>query len=198
MLETTITLLLFLFPLAYSPGPGNMFFAANGARFGFSATVPANAGYHVAAWVVAIGIGMGFGWIATAFPLFLVTIKYLGSAYVLYLAWSIGRAGSLQDDPNARHAGFWDGAILLLLNPKGYLIVALIFTQFVDATADSQILLIILVSTVATINNLIAFAVWAYIGDRLALVFRRETDARRLNMLFGVMLALVAVWMLLD
>ena len=40
MREITIALIIFLFPLAYSPGPGNMFFATNGARFGFATTVP--------------------------------------------------------------------------------------------------------------------------------------------------------------
>jgi len=40
MIDLTIKIVIFLFPLAYSPGRGNMFFAANGGRFGFQATVP--------------------------------------------------------------------------------------------------------------------------------------------------------------
>lgn len=59
MIEITIALIIFLFPLAYSPGPGNMFFAANGARFGFAATVPSNIGYHIATWLVTVVIGLG-------------------------------------------------------------------------------------------------------------------------------------------
>lgn len=39
MVDTVPALLLFLFPLAWSPGPGNMTFAANAARFGLVATV---------------------------------------------------------------------------------------------------------------------------------------------------------------
>ena len=60
MIEITIALIIFLFPLAYSPGPGNMFFAANGARFGFAATVPSNIGYHIATWLVTVVIGLGY------------------------------------------------------------------------------------------------------------------------------------------
>jgi len=37
--QIAIALLVFLFPLAYSPGPGNIFFATNGARFGFRSTL---------------------------------------------------------------------------------------------------------------------------------------------------------------
>lgn len=46
MLATALALVVFPFALAYSPGPGNMFFAANGARFGLQATLPANFGYQ--------------------------------------------------------------------------------------------------------------------------------------------------------
>lgn len=60
MTDLTLALLIFLFPLAWSPGPGNMFFAANGARFGLVATLPANAGYHLATWLVTLAIGLGF------------------------------------------------------------------------------------------------------------------------------------------
>ena len=59
MIETTPSLIVFLIPLAYSPGPGNLFFAAAGARFGLGATLPALAGYHVATWVVTLAAGLG-------------------------------------------------------------------------------------------------------------------------------------------
>lgn len=195
MLALTITLILFLFPLAYSPGPGNMFFAANGARFGFSRTIAANAGYHIATWIVTVAIGLGFGWIATELPGFLTAIKYAGSAYVLYLAWCLVRAGAIGGDADPRHAGFLDGVILLVLNPKAYLIIALMFTQFTEA--DTRMVLVLWIATVFTVNNLVAFSLWAYVGDRLAAAFRSDAQARRLNIFFGTVLAAVAVWMLL-
>lgn len=59
MTEIVLPLIIFLFPLAYSPGPGNLSFAANGARFGLRATIPASLGYHVATFVVSVAIGYG-------------------------------------------------------------------------------------------------------------------------------------------
>ena len=58
MIEITIALIIFLFPLAYSPGR-NMFLQPMGARFGFAATVPSNIGYHIATWLVTVVIGLG-------------------------------------------------------------------------------------------------------------------------------------------
>lgn len=198
MIELTAALLLFLFPLAYSPGPGNMFFAANGARFGFSRTVQANVGYHITTWVVTLVIGLGFGWIATEYPGYLTVIKYAGSAYVLYLAWCLLRAGANDDDVEARHAGFLDGAVLLVLNPKAYLIIGLMFSQFVGPDSESRLGIILWITTIFTVNNLIAFMMFAYAGDRLASVFRDAASARRQNIFFGLMLAGVAIWLLLG
>lgn len=198
MFDLSLKLLLFLFPLAFSPGPGNMFFAANGARFGFTGTIAANCGYHLATWVVTFAIGLGFGWIATGFPAFQQMVKYAGGLYVFYLAWCLARAGTIDRDIESRRAGFLDGVILLGLNPKAYLIIALMFTQFSDAGAGQQIGLILWITTVFTLNNLVAFSAWAYVGDRLASAFRREGQARQLNLFFGTVLAGVAFWMLLG
>jgi len=198
MIESITKLLLFLLPLAYSPGPGNMFFAATGARFGFAATLPPNAGYHLATWIVAAAIGFGFSWVATEFPAFLIAVKFLGSAYVLFLAWCLYRAGACDSDAEAGKAGFFDGVVLLVLNPKAYVIMVLMFTQFIDSTEPSQVALVLVVATVFTLNNLVAFSLWAYVGDRLAAFFRRDDQARRLNTMFALMLAAVAIWMLLD
>ena len=57
--------------------------------------------------------------------------------------------------------------LLLLFNPKAYLIIALMFTQFVvtaDGTGQRQLILVI--TTVFTINNLLPFLAWTAAGDR--------------------------------
>lgn len=82
-LALPLILFLFLFPLACSPGPGNMFFAANGARFGFRATVTANLGYHLATWTVTVAIGLGFMAALDRLPALVRGMKIGGSLYVL-------------------------------------------------------------------------------------------------------------------
>ncbi|MEL7345257.1 MAG: LysE family transporter, partial [Pseudomonadota bacterium] len=95
MFAALLALIGFLFPLAYSPGPGNLFFAANGARFGFGATVPATTGYHLATWAGTLAIGLGLAAVLERFPQVFVVVQYAGGAYVLWLAWTLMRAGSL-------------------------------------------------------------------------------------------------------
>lgn len=198
MYQTTLALILFLFPLAYSPGPGNMFFAANGARFGFRATLPANAGYHIATWFVTAIIGFGFLTAIEQFPQLFTILKIAGSLYVLWIAWKMLKAGTLQGAEEAKPATFMDGTILLLLNPKAYVIIALMFTQFLRPTDISNFASVILITTVFTLNNLVAFFVWTLVGDKIASFFRSPESSRRLNILFGTVLAAVAVWMLVS
>ncbi len=196
MIQTTAALILFLFPLAYSPGPGNLFFAANGARFGFRSTVPANAGYHAATWIVTAGIGFGFISAFDRFPQAFLAVKIAGSLYVLWIAWKLFKSGALKESGVAGPATFVDGAVLLILNPKAYVIIALMFTQFLDPSGG-QTVAVLLITTVFTVNNLIAFSIWTLAGDRLSKIFRAPESAHRLNMVFGATLALVAVWMAL-
>lgn len=191
-----LVLLAFLFPLAYSPGPGNMFFAANGARFGLRSTLAATAGYHVTTFGVTFPIGMGFSSAIAAAPEAFVFIKVAGSLYVLWLAWRLWRAGSLDSTEQANPANFFDGVILLLLNPKAYVIIALMFSQFLkEASSTAEV---IAISVIFTLNNLVAFTLWTVVGDWLARTFRSEEHARYLNTTFGGILAIVGVWMLLS
>ncbi|WP_306150851.1 LysE family translocator [Roseovarius sp. MMSF_3281] len=197
MFQTLTALLIFLFPLAYSPGPGNLFFAANGARFGFRATLWATAGYHLATWVVTALIGFGLLRALQAAPGVFHILQMAGAGYVLWIAWGMLRAGALDKAGKARPASFMDGVILLLLNPKAYVIITLMFTQFLAPGAVNHVGLVLMITTVFTLNNLFAFSLWTMAGDRLAGIFARDSSARRLNLLFGTMLAAVAVWMAL-
>jgi len=72
------------------------------------------------------------------------------------------------------------------------------FTQFLGLFDDDKMLGVLMITTIFTFNNLIAFSIWTMVGDRMAGVFRSPDTAGRLNMMFGGILAAVAVWMLLS
>ena len=191
-----VALLAFLFPLAFSPGPGNMIFAANGARFGVQATLGATAGYHLATFLVTVALGLGFISAISSAPEVFNVVKIAGSLYVLWLAWKLFRAGRLDSEVQAKPINFWDGAVLLVLNPKAYVIIALMFSQFISAADAST--KVIVVSAIFTLNNFVAFTLWTIVGDGLAKMLSSEKHSRYLNSIFGGILTLVAVWMLLS
>ena len=72
------------------------------------------------------------------------------------------------------------------------------FAQFLQGQPDNQLLLILWITTIFTINNLVAFTVWTLAGDRIGVLFRSATNAQIVNSVLGGMLALVATWMLVS
>ena len=187
-------LIIFLFPLAYSPGPGNMFFAALGARYGVIATLPANLGYHLATLIVSFGIGMGFSIVLDSDSTVFVLIQKLGAVYILWLAWKLYRSHADINLALAQPAGPMDGIILLLLNPKGYLIMALMFSQFPSTSMIGTAS----VAALFTLNNMLAFLVWTMAGQTLTRIFNSPRAAHRLNTGFALCLAGVALWLLIG
>ena len=182
-----------------------MVFAAIGGRFGLRASLPATLGYHLATFVVTAVIGLGFSELAGQSATLFEILRYGGSAYVLWLAWLFLRAGTTTGIAagitagiaEARVATALDGAILLILNPKAYLIVVLMFSQFLPASGARDAALVLWITTVFTVNNLVAFTIWTLAGDLLLRRFRSASVARPMNIAFGAMLAAVAIWMLL-
>jgi threonine/homoserine/homoserine lactone efflux protein len=189
-----LTLLIFLFPLAFSPGPGNMFFAANGARFGIVKTLSANFGYHLATIIVACLIGLGFNLFFSFIKNYYQYIQILGSLYVIYLAYKFFKADAYNQADKEINCTFVDGVVLLLFNPKAYVIISLMFTMFLNN--DQNILKVILISTIFTFNNFISFTLWTLFGDLIGAKFRNEKYSKILNNIFSLMLFLVALWML--
>ncbi len=198
MLVFAATLLMFLFPLAFSPGPGNMFFATMSARFGFAATLRANAGYHLATLAVTLLIGLGLISVLEPGSAIFAALKMAGGFYVLWLAFKLARAGTTGENAAAKQAGFADGAMLLVLNPKAYVIIFLMFTQFADAGPRDLHMRVLVITLLFTLNNLVAFSLWALAGDALGRLFRSETAAWWLNLAFATVLTGVGLWMLLG
>jgi len=198
MAAQTLAMIVFLFPLAWSPGPGNLFFAAIGARSGVLASLPASGGYHLATFAVTVAIAFGFAAFSAFAPLLVAAVKLAGAFYVFWLAFKLSRA-ERAGTSDAVAAGFRDGVMLLVLNPKAYLIIGLLLSQFGGRDgmqASAQWL--VWIALVFTLNNFVAFLAWTIAGDRLRRAFYSRANARNTNRFFAVVLALVGVWMLMT
>ena len=189
-----LALLVFLFPLAFSPGPGNMFFAASGARFGLVNTLSANFGYHLATIIITFLLGIGFSFLFSFIKNQYHYIQILGSLYVIFLAYKFFKAGTYNETSKNLKCTFIDGVILLIFNPKAYVIISLMFSIFLDGTQN--ISKIVLISTIFTINNCVSFTLWTIFGDLIGKKFRNEKYSRILNNTFSLALFLVGIWML--
>lgn len=192
-------LIVFLFPLAYSPGPGNAFFASIGAGRGFGAAMPSLLGYHVATFAVTLLIGLGLELTVLTDPRLMRLLSLAGSLYVIWIGVTFLRSaeaetGSIAGSPD-RPVRFVDGMIVLLLNPKAYLIIGLLFTQFLGQ-GSRRLEDVFAITAVFTVNNLVAFMIWTLAGAGIAAMLQSGSARRLLNAGFGLCMIGVGLWML--
>ena len=128
-------------PLIFTPGPDMLFILSQvmgkDAKAGMMATVGVCLGYLVHSVLVALGIAA----IIVSFPILFETIRWLGIAYLLFLAFSLIKsvfntqklAIEKKNTANPIQKGFFTA----LLNPKGMLIYFAILPQFIDKTGNT-------------------------------------------------------------
>lgn len=89
---------LFAFVSSITPGPNNTMLLASGVNFGFRRSIPHALGISVGFMVLVISVGLGLGEVFKAWPWAYTALRYIGAAYLLYLAWKIATSSAMSDD----------------------------------------------------------------------------------------------------
>lgn len=120
-LEAVLPLFIFALVSSITPGGATTMSAASGANFGFRRSIPLMAGIAAGLASMAAAAALGLAGVLIAMPSLQIVLKAGGSAYLLWLAWKVGRAGPPSlDTALARPTGFANGVWLLWLNPKAW------------------------------------------------------------------------------
>lgn len=187
-------------PLIFTPGPDMLFILSQvmgkDAKAGIMATIGVCSGYLVHSILVALGIAA----IIVSFPILFETIRWLGIAYLLYLAAhlikSVFSNKTLTIERKASSSPIQKGFFTALLNPKGMLIYFAILPQFIDKTGNtvSQGLLL----------SLVFIGLIFIVYCALSLIFAKITqktqiDERKQKWIDGTsggLLGLAAIWLI--
>jgi threonine/homoserine/homoserine lactone efflux protein len=163
---------------------------ASGVNFGFRRTQ-----WHILGVVLGFGlmiflVALGAGTIFTAYPALHSVIKYLGAAYLLYLAWKIASAepGHNGGRERSQPMTFLQAAAFQWVNAKGWTIA-------VGASATYAALApfpwnAAVMAGLFVVVGFFSSATWALFGTALRPLLTNERAARVFNVTMG--LALVA------
>ena len=122
--------------LNLTPGADMMFCLGQGLRAGPRAALAASAGISLGAFVHTALAGLGLGALVAAVPLAFEVIRWVGVAYLLWLAvQTLRHRPGTQAAPHAPGRAFRAGLMVNLSNPKVILFVLAFVPQFVDPTA---------------------------------------------------------------
>lgn len=148
--------------LAVTPGPDMILVAARSAAQGRMAGLVTQFGVSTGSTFHAIILALGLSQLFLAIPYAYDLVRYLGAAYLLYLAWQAFTGSdsfSTQSSPNKRlslFVIFRQGLLSNLLNPKVALFYLALFPQFLDPERGS---LAVQIMVLAGIFLVIDFAV---------------------------------------
>ena len=180
-----------------TPGGATTLATASGARFGFRRSVPLMAGIAIGLASLAAAAAAGLAGLLLARPSLQVAMRAIGSVYLVWLAWQVGRSGPprLGTGP-AEPTGFLGGACLLWLNPKGWAMAFGAAASFA-ALADGPVRLAVLLGVVFGAAAAASLSVWCLAGQLLARLLRTDGQWRVLNALLAVLLvaSILPMWL---
>ena len=122
--------------LNFTPGADMLFCLAQGARGGSRPAIAASAGISAGSMTNVTIAGLGLGVLVAEYPVLFDVIRYLGVAYLLWLAWRTLRTPLAGAEALPVHPAraFRDGLVVNLTNPKVILFILAFIPQFVDPT----------------------------------------------------------------
>jgi threonine/homoserine/homoserine lactone efflux protein len=119
--ELFIGLFVFAGIAAFTPGPNNTLLMASGMNFGFRRSVPLILGVVIGFPLMIGMIGLGLGKVFEIYPSLYRVLKYVGAAYMLYLAWKIATSKpSAAGTAEAKPLSFMQMCLFQWVNPKGW------------------------------------------------------------------------------
>ena len=169
--------------LMLTPGPDMLFCLGKGLSGGRRGGLAAAAGVSLGCMVHALVSGLGLAALIAAWPAAFETIRWLGVAFLLWVAWRalsaplVGPAGGPVGAP-ARGAGaFRDGLLCNVANPKVGLFMLAFVPQFVSPAGDMLAQFLALGAVLAAGGFVVNGLVGAFAGG----LGRRLTGAPRLE-----------------
>jgi threonine/homoserine/homoserine lactone efflux protein len=197
MLEILIPLTLFAIAGTVTPGPNNVMLTASGSTFGFRRTVPHMLGITLGFPVMVIAVGLGLGEIFTRYPSLHWALKFIGAAYLLYLAWRIAQAsGPENGEASGRPLTFLEAAGFQWVNPKAWMLAVSSIPAFTTVNGNYYLELGIIAFVFAAIC-LPSCAAWCMFGMAIRRLVSSPGAARAINLTLAALVALSVILLFL-
>ncbi len=189
--------------MSFSPGPNTTLSTALAANHGLRRAMPFVCAVPVG-WGVLLSLcAFGLGALLLAVPLLGLTIKFVGVAYLLWLASKIARTQKLGQlsEVNAEkmNVGFWQGAALQFVNIKAWMLALAIVSGWIAGRSDPGLRFAVVLPVMlayAFVSNLVYALAGSLLREWLS---GPAGSGRRLvwfNYVMAAVLVATAVWML--
>tara|TARA_B100000963_G_C22313004_1_gene530904 strand:- start:3 stop:593 length:591 start_codon:yes stop_codon:yes gene_type:complete len=133
MYNQFLPLVLFGIATAFTPGPNNIMSSYSGFNFGFKKTIPLMLGV-IFGWTAMLAVmASGLIVIFQQYVFLQSIIKFLGSIFLIYLAYKIALSSNISSDKIDKPVSFFDTFLFQFINPKGVIVAMITVSTFIDA-----------------------------------------------------------------
>jgi len=187
--DLLVPFLLFSIVAFFTPGPNNLMLLTSGLNFGFKRTWPAMLGVACGFAFLTLCVGLGLGALFLAYPILYTIIKYLGAAYMLYLAWKIATSDPPQVNVTSgkQPVSFLQAVALQWVNPKGWAMAVTAVSSYSAITIYPYNILFIAVFFACI--GVGSSTGWAGLGMALQNFLHKPKLLRAFNVVMAMLLA---------
>ena len=180
---------LFWFVTAYTPGPNNVVASYSGFNFGITKTLPHIFGVTLGFTSLVHFLSIGLINFFKLFPIVQVVIKYLGTLFLLYLAYKIAFSSASSEIKKENPVKFIETFLFQYLNPKGVSVAIIVVSNYVEL-GSNYINYATQVVVLAFLFSSTSITLWTFIGKFLRKFATNEKFIKYFNYAMSVLLLL--------
>ena len=188
-LEQAAAFFVFSVTAAGTPGPSNALLTATGANVGVLRGLPCLLGVTLGMGSMMFLVALGLGSVILDNPAILRGVKWVGAAFLLWLAWKIATARPGGAAGATKPVGFVGAAAFQLINPKSWLVCASATATFLERGAGSALSQSAAFGLLFVLASFPSCLPWLTAGAILQRFLRSERAARTFNAGMGALLA---------
>ena len=161
-----LSIALFWFVTAYTPGPNNVVASYSGFNFGFKKTIPHILGVTLGFTSLVLFLTIGLINVFKLFPIIQVVIRYLGTIFLIYLAYKIASSTKVGETKKENPVKFIETFLFQYLNPKGVMVGIIVVSTYVEL-GENYLNHATQVVALAFLFSSSSITLWTFIGKFL-------------------------------
>lgn len=187
------SLLFAILAVGYSPGPANLYSLACCLKYGRRKALKMWRGLLTGFSVAVIIMALLTHLLGEVMGNYVVYLKYLGAAYILWLAWKMWRFSG-QNNADAQECTFMSGMIMQLTNAKMLLFDLTAFSVYV-LPYSNKLIDLLWVSALLLLAGPGANLAWLYAGAYLRRFFAKYQ--KQVDIVMSFLLLLCAIYIII-
>jgi len=157
---------LFWFVAAYTPGPNNVVASYSGFNFGIKKTIPHILGTTLGFTSLVLLLTIGLINVFKLFPIIQIVIRYLGTVFLIYLAYKIASSTASDEIKKENPVKFIETFLFQYLNPKGVMVAIIVVSTYVEL-GENYLNHATQVVALAFLFSSTSITLWTFIGKFL-------------------------------